>query len=54
MNALLTDLRAALPPGVDVVEVLAAYVADHPRDREALGLLLDAAAGEEVRDERAR
>lgn len=42
---LLEDLRAALPDA-DIAEVLAEYCGEHPRDREALELLLDAATEE--------
>lgn len=50
---LLRDLRAALPPGADLGELLAEYCGEHPRDREALALLLDAAT-EKTHNEPAR
>lgn len=43
---LLENLHAALPPGANIAEVLAEYCGEHPRDREALELLLDAATEE--------
>lgn len=50
MNALLNDLRAALPSDVDPLDVLVDYVGDHPDDREAFGLLIEAAFEEGHRE----
>jgi len=43
MSAPLLEVLRAACPGGDQVDLLADYVADHPRDREALSALLDAA-----------